>query len=77
MLEGVTAATRRIRLGQLGPAVDVPFNLRVLLEAGIVTPMRPDKLLAVGSVLRAWGASPAAGIAASAVRRPDRDGGNR
>ncbi len=72
MLEGVTAATRRIRLGQLGPALDVPFNLKVLLEAGIVTPMRPDRLLAVGSVLRAWGASPAAGIAASAIRRPDR-----
>ncbi len=34
--------------------------------------MRPDKLLAVGSALRAWGASPAAGIAASAIRRPDR-----
>jgi acyl-CoA synthetase (AMP-forming)/AMP-acid ligase II len=71
MLEGVTAATRRVRIGQLGPALDLPFNLRVLIEAGIVGPMRPDKLLRVGAVLRAWGASPAAGISASAIRRPD------
>jgi fatty-acyl-CoA synthase len=56
----------------LGPALDLPFNLRVLIETGIVAPMRPDKLLQVGRVLRAWGASPAAGIAASAIRRPDR-----
>ena len=72
MLEGVAAATRRVRLGQLGPALDLPFNLRVLIETGIVAPMRPDKLVKVGALLRAWGASPAAGISASALRRPDR-----
>jgi acyl-CoA synthetase (AMP-forming)/AMP-acid ligase II len=71
MLDGLSAAARRIKLGQLGPASDVPFNLRVLAQTGVVAPMRPDKLFAVGNALRRWGASPAAGITASAIRRPD------
>ncbi len=71
MIDGFTSAARRVKVGQLGPAADVPFNLRVLTRAGIVRPMRPDKLFAVGGALRRWGASPAAGITASAIRRPD------
>ena len=71
MLNGLTGAARRVKVGQLGPAVDLPFNLRVLVETGVVGPMRPDKLLGVGKALRTWGASPAAGITAAAIRRPD------
>ena len=70
-LEAVTRGARRIKLGQLGSVVDLPFNLKVLVEAGIVAPMRPSELLAVGSALRSWGASPAAGITTSAIRRGD------
>ncbi len=70
-LDRLTRAARGIKLGQLGPVTDLPFNLRVLAEAGIVGPMRPDHLFAVGAALRRWGASPAAGITSAAIRRPD------
>jgi acyl-CoA synthetase (AMP-forming)/AMP-acid ligase II len=75
-LEGLAksagAAVRRIRVGQLGSAVDLPFNLKALVDAGIVRPIPPHKLLGVGNALRRWGASPAAGVAAAAIRHPDR-----
>lgn len=58
-------------MGQLGSVVDLPFNLRTLVEAGVVKPMAPTTLLKVGKALRTWGASPAAGIASSAIQRPD------
>ncbi len=61
----------RVNVGQFGSLTDLPFNLRVLIEAGVVRPMGPGKLLRVGGALRRWGASPAAGISSSAVRRPD------
>ena len=64
-------AARRIKLGQLGSVVDLPFNLRALIEAGVVKPINPAKLIAVGGTLRRWGASPAAGIAAAAIQRPN------
>ena len=64
-------AVRKVRVGQLGSVVDLPFNLRVLAKAGVVKPINPAKLVAVASTLRRWGASPAAGIAASAIQRPD------
>ncbi len=69
--KSISRAARSVKLGQLGPVADLPFNLRVLREAGVVGPMRPDKLIGVGSALRRWGASPAAGITASAIRRGD------
>jgi len=65
---------RRIKVGQLGSIVDLPFNLRVLIDAGVVKPIAPGKLVAVGATLRRWGASPAAGVAASAIQRPDEIG---
>ncbi len=68
------AAARRIKVGQLGSAADLPFNLRVLAEAGIIRPIPPQKLLGVGNALRRWGASPAAGIASAAIRHPDKPG---
>jgi acyl-CoA synthetase (AMP-forming)/AMP-acid ligase II len=65
------AAARRVKLGQLGSAADLPFTLRTLYEAGVIRPIGPAKLVGVASALRRWGASPAAGIASSAVRRPE------
>jgi acyl-CoA synthetase (AMP-forming)/AMP-acid ligase II len=70
-MAGVTRAARNITLGQLGPIADLPFTLRVLAEAGVVGPMRPDKLIGVGAAIRRWGASPAAGVTAAAIRRGD------
>jgi len=47
-------------------------NIATLVEAGIVRPDRPDRLLRAGLALRRFGATPAAGYAAAAARRPDR-----
>jgi fatty-acyl-CoA synthase len=62
---------RKVRLGKLGPLGDVPFNLRTLAEAGVIHPVRPDRLALLVRVLRRWGASPAAGIAGAAINHPD------
>ena len=67
----IGGAVRGVKVGQLGSLADLPFNLKVLVEAGIVRPMGPGELLSVGQALRRWGASPAAGIVSSAARRPD------
>ena len=69
-----TGALRRIKVGQLGSVADLPFNLKVLVEAGVVKPIAPTTLFQVGGALRRWGASPAAGIASSAIQRPDEVG---
>ena len=62
---------RRIKVGSLGPLSDVPFNVKILVEAGVIRPVRPDRLALMLRVLARWGASPAAGIAAAAINRPD------
>jgi fatty-acyl-CoA synthase len=67
----IGGAVRSVRLGQLGSAADLPFNLKVLAEAGIIRPMGPGDLLTVGRTLHRWGASPAAGLISAAARRPD------
>jgi acyl-CoA synthetase (AMP-forming)/AMP-acid ligase II len=72
LARGAEAAARRIRVGQLGSVVDLPFNLRALVDAGVVRPMAPTTLIGVGNALRRWGASPAAGLASSAIQRPDK-----
>jgi acyl-CoA synthetase (AMP-forming)/AMP-acid ligase II len=45
-------------------------TVRTLLGAGIVTPVRPDKLLRLGAVLWRFGPTPAAGYTAAAIRYP-------
>ena len=42
----------------------------VLVRAGMVAPMRPDKYVRLGLVVRRQGTSPMTGISLSAVRRP-------
>ena len=64
-------AIRQVKVGQLGSLADLPFNLKVLTEAGIIRPMGPGELLTVGQAVRRWGASPAAGIVSAGARRPD------
>jgi acyl-CoA synthetase (AMP-forming)/AMP-acid ligase II len=51
-------------------ASDKAFEVRVLREAGILEPLRPDKALKIGATFLRWGASPATGIAAAAIHRP-------
>jgi len=67
----IEGAIRQVKVGQLGSLADLPFNLKVLVDAGIIRPMGPGELLAVGQAVRRWGASPAAGIVAAAARRPN------
>ncbi len=49
---------------------DSIFEARVLAEAGILAPMRPDKALRIGSTFLRWGASPATGITIAAIHHP-------
>ncbi|HET8814615.1 MAG TPA: AMP-binding protein [Solirubrobacterales bacterium] len=49
---------------------DSIFEGKVLREAGIVTPMRPDKLVKIGSTFLRWGASPATGVTTAAIHYP-------
>ncbi|HSI81906.1 MAG TPA: AMP-binding protein [Solirubrobacterales bacterium] len=71
LLTRTLAGLGRANVGSLGQLADVPFNLRMLAQAGVIRPMRPDKVARVARELRRWGASPAAGIAAAAATRGD------
>jgi acyl-CoA synthetase (AMP-forming)/AMP-acid ligase II len=62
---------RRVKIGSLGALPDLPFNVRTLVGAGVVRPMRPDKLARVVRELQRWGASPAAGIATAVITHGD------
>ena len=46
-------------------------SVKVLMDAGVIRPMRPDKLLKFVQTLVRWGRSPAAGTIALAARYPD------
>ena len=46
-------------------------TLRTLAEAGILSPTRPDRLVALAQTLLRWGPTPAAGYTAAAIRHPD------
>jgi acyl-CoA synthetase (AMP-forming)/AMP-acid ligase II len=62
---------RRVQLGKLGSLPDVPFNVKTLADAGVLRPIRPDKLARVARELARWGASPAAGISSAAITHGD------
>jgi fatty-acyl-CoA synthase len=49
---------------------DLLFEGRVLRDAGIIGPMRPDKALRVGSTFMRWGASPATGVTVASIEHP-------
>ena len=49
---------------------DSIFEVKVLREAGIVAPMRPDKAAKIGSTFLRWGASPATGVTTAAIHHP-------
>ena len=46
-------------------------SVKVLIDAGVIRPMRPDRLWAVLRTLQRWGRSPAAGAISLAERYPD------
>ena len=47
-------------------------GVRVLARAGLLAPVRPDKLLSMGLAFARYGISPATGYAAGAARHPRR-----
>ena len=68
-VEGETALSDESK-GLLGRAVHELGSVRILAGAGVVRPMRPDKLLRLGTTLVRWGRSPAAGFIVGAIRNP-------
>ncbi len=62
-LGSITAAARQ-------KASDKAFEVKVLREAGILAPHRPDKSVKVVSAFLRWGASPALGITTAAIHYP-------
>jgi acyl-CoA synthetase (AMP-forming)/AMP-acid ligase II len=46
-------------------------GLRILIDSGVVRPMRPDRLARVVRALRSWGPSPAGGYIMQAIQQPD------
>jgi fatty-acyl-CoA synthase len=55
----------------LGTLSTKAFTVRMLLQAGMVRPTRPDRLVRTGMALAKWGPTPAAGYTASAIRYPN------
>jgi acyl-CoA synthetase (AMP-forming)/AMP-acid ligase II len=53
-----------------GAVSDLLFEGRVLREAGVIAPMRPDKALRVARTFLRWGASPATGVATASIEHP-------
>ncbi|HTT93944.1 MAG TPA: AMP-binding protein [Solirubrobacterales bacterium] len=53
-----------------GAVSDLLFEGRVLRNAGVIAPMRPDKALRVARTFLRWGASPATGVATAAIEHP-------
>jgi acyl-CoA synthetase (AMP-forming)/AMP-acid ligase II len=49
---------------------DSIFEVKVLREAGILAPSRPDKTVKVATTFLRWGASPATGVAVAAHKFP-------
>jgi fatty-acyl-CoA synthase len=56
---------------RLHSAGSLVVGLQALLRAGVITPVRPDRLLGMGLALARWRISPATGYAVLAARHPD------
>ncbi|MGN6253725.1 MAG: AMP-binding protein [Solirubrobacterales bacterium] len=64
-------ANSRVNLAGLrGSISDSLFEAKVLREAGILAPTRPDKALRIGGTFLRWGASPATGVTTAAIHHP-------
>ncbi len=56
----------------MSAVVDLLRGVPPLARSGLIAPMRPDRLVRMGRVLRRWGATPAGALATAAVRFGDR-----
>ena len=64
------ADSRLSLAGLRGSISDSIFEVKVLREAGILEPIRPDKALKIGGTFVRWGASPATGVTTAALHHP-------
>ena len=69
-VEGESAVSDQTK-GLLAKAAYELGSVKILTQAGVVRPMRPDKLARLANTLRRWGRSPAAGFITGAIRSPD------
>src|SRR3954447_11302547 len=68
---GLGDLTSRIPFDPVGKVADAIFELRVLTDAGIIAPVRPDKLTRMAVKYAQWGTSPATGAILTAIQYPD------
>ena len=61
----------RIPGNPVGRAADGAFLVRTLSEAGVIQPVRPDKLARMAATYARWGNNPATASALAAIRHPD------
>jgi acyl-CoA synthetase (AMP-forming)/AMP-acid ligase II len=66
MLDTITS---RLPVARVGDGI---WALKVLRQAGVIAPMRPDKAVRVADRFVRWGTSPALGSAVAAIEHPDR-----
>ncbi len=68
-LEGERVASDQGR-GVVGTLTHEVGSLKIMREAGIIRPIRPDKLVRMAATLVRWGRGPAAGFIAGALTSP-------
>src|SRR5436309_416998 len=68
---GLSDFTSRIPFDPVGRLSDAAFEVKVLTEAGILAPVRPDKLARMVAKYAKWGTSAAAGAVLTAINHPD------
>jgi non-ribosomal peptide synthetase component F len=68
---GLSEITSRIPFDPVGRLSDAAFEVKILAEAGILAPIRPDKLARMVAKYAQWGASPATGAILTAINHPD------
>jgi fatty-acyl-CoA synthase len=68
----VTVSARRLVDPLARPVLDGAAVLKVLARTGLISPIRPDRLVGMARSFLRWGSSPAAAYAAGAARDPGR-----
>ena len=69
--EGDAVDVRQEAIGLAGRTAHLAGSVKVLVDAGVIRPIRPDRLWGVIHTLQRWGRSPAAGAISLAARYPE------
>jgi acyl-CoA synthetase (AMP-forming)/AMP-acid ligase II/carbon monoxide dehydrogenase subunit G len=70
-IEGGAGAVSEQGMSLPGRVAYTLGGVKILIDAGVVRPMRPDRVVRVVQTLTRWGRSPAAGVISLADRYPD------